>query len=399
MNEQFILEQKHKKWAFILIGIGILALIIGIFLYKDSNPTRIWANILLSGWFFTVISLTGVFFVAVNYIAQAGWATCLKRIPEAMGSFLPIGAVVMLIITAGIYFHWHHLYHWAQEGIMVEGSEHYDKIIAGKAAFLNFGFFACRGVAYFLIWILLYNVLRKLSLREDVEGGVTLHKKAGIYSALFIVFFGITTSTSAWDYIMSIDTHWFSTVFGWYNFASMFVATFAVITLIVINLKKQGYLSVLNENHFHDLGKFMFAFSIFWGYLWFVQFLLIWYANIPEETFYYVERFEHYKLLFFVNLIINFFFPFLMLMDRDAKRNPKVLTIVAIGLVIGHWLDFYLMIMPGTVGENYGFGILEIGLFLGFAGLFGLMVGRALSKAPLIPQNHPFLEESVHHHV
>ncbi|MBN4049608.1 hypothetical protein JYT36_00100 [Bacteroidales bacterium AH-315-N07] len=394
-TEQFIFEQKHKKWAFILIGIGVLSLLFGIFMYDSM---RVWANLLLSGWYFTVIALSGVFFVAVQYVSQAGWSTVVKRIPEAMGSFLPIGGIVMLIITVGAYLHWHHLYHWAHEGIMDPNSEHYDALIAGKEAFLNFGFYFVRLFTYFIIWILLYKVLRNLSIKEDSEGGVRIHKKAGIISALFIVFYAISTSVSSWDYIMSIDTHWFSTLFGWYNFASMWVSSLAVITLIVISLKKQGYLSVITDEHLHDLGKFVFAFTIFWCYLWFSQFMLIWYANIPEETIYFHQRFEHYKFLFFLNLIINFFFPFLALMDRDAKRNMKTLTIVCIVVVIGHWLDFYLMIMPGTVGSEYGIGILEIGMFLGFAGLFGLTVGNSLTKAPLTPQKNPFMEESLHHH-
>jgi len=396
VNEQYTFDPKIKKWAMIFVAIGILALVLGIFM--DSG--RVWASFLSNGWYFTAIALTSVFWVAVNYISQSGWPTAFKRVPEAMGSFLLVGFVVMLIIVVGAFMHWHHIYHWTHEGIMDIGSEHYDKLIAGKAAFFTPLFYIGRFIAYFALWIGLYMVLRKLSIREDTEGGVAIHKKAGIISAIFVVVYGITESTSTWDYIMSIDTHWFSTLFGWYNFASMFVATLAVITLIVVNLKKNGYLSIVTEEHLHDLGKFMFAFTIFWGYLWFSQFMLIWYANIPEETIYYVERFENYKGLFFLNVIMNFAIPFLTLMDRDAKKNTTILTVVAIIIICGHGLDFFLMVTPGTtIGHPHGIGFIEIGMFLGFAGLFALVVGNALTKASLVPKNHPFLDESIHHHV
>ena len=395
-NTQFTFNPKHKKWAMIFIVIGVLSLVFGIFMH---DGIRVWANVLTSGWYFTVIALTSVFWIAVNNVAHSGWPTVFKRIPEAMGSYLIVGAVVMLIVVLGISMHWHHLYHWSHEGIMDKASEHYDEIIAHKQPFLNNAFYSIRYAVYFIVWILLYTILRKLSLKEDLDGGVANFKKSLVFSAFFIIFFGITSSTSAWDYIMSIDTHWFSTLFGWYNFASMFVAFLATMTLIIIYLKSQGYLSVVTENHMHDLAKFMFAFTVFWCYLWFSQFMLIWYANIPEETIYFYERFEHYKGLFFLNVIINFFFPFLVLMDKDAKRKVRTLTVVCIALIVGHWLDFYIMIMPGTVGEHYGIGILEIGLLLGFAGLFALMVGNALTKASLEPKNHPYLEESLHHHV
>lgn len=206
---------------------------------------------------------------------------------------------------------------------------------------------------------------------------------------------------SAWDWIMSIDTHWFSTMFGWYVFASWWVSGLALITFIVIMLKDKGYLSVVNSNHIHDLGKFVFAFSIFWTYIWFSQFLLIYYAGIPEETIYFVERWknDHYAPVFFINLIVNFFFPFLVLMTRDAKRHTRILKVVCPAIVFGHWLDFYLMVTPGTLQENGGFGLIEVGLLAMYASAFIYVALSNLAKAPLVARNHPMLKESLHHHI
>ncbi|MBO3273541.1 quinol:cytochrome C oxidoreductase, partial [Hymenobacter defluvii] len=217
---------------------------------------------------------------------------------------------------------------------------------------------------------------------------------------LFLVLFAVTESMSAWDWVMSIDTHWYSTMFGWYVFASWWVSGIAAITLCTIFLKQAGYLRFVNASHLHDLGKFMFGFSIFWTYIWFSQFMLIWYANIPEESVYFNQRlggFDNaYTGLFFFNLVINFAFPFLVMMTRDAKRQMIMLKIVSIAILIGHWFDFYLMIMPATMQGNNGF-IIEIGTALVFLGSFLLLMTKRLSQASLVPVNHPFLDESIHH--
>ena len=199
---------------------------------------------------------------------------------------------------------------------------------------------------------------------------------------------------------MSIDSHWFSTMFGWYNFASWWVSGLALTTFLVVTLKDWGYLKIVNKNHLHDLGKFVFAFSIFWTYVWFSQFLLIYYANIPEETIYFMDRWKGtYSGVFYLNLILNFFFPFLVLMTRDSKRHSRILKIVCPVVVFGHWMDFYLMITPGVMKFDGGFGLLEIGLILVFLAAFLYVAFWRMSKAPLYAKNHPMLEESLHHHV
>ncbi|GAB4395744.1 MAG: hypothetical protein OHK0053_06110 [Microscillaceae bacterium] len=362
---------------------------------------RLWANFWLCCVYFTGIALAGVFFVSVNYVAWAGWSALIKRVPEAFGGFLPITFVLMLILffVAG-----HDLFHWTHEGITDPKHPNYDSVIAKKAAYLNVPFYLARTVVYFGLWYLLFAYFRKLSKKEDqvsdyrayLENPTTYNRRV-YFSAVFLVVFAVTTSMAAWDWVMSIDSHWFSTMFGWYNFASWFVASMATITLAVIYLKESGYLKLVNQHHLHDLGKFMFAFSIFWTYIWFSQFLLIYYAHIPEETFYWEPRlFGHYRGVFFLNLFVNFSFPFLALMTKESKRTIIFLKIVAIAILIGHYLDFYMMIMPGTVGDNAGFFLLEFGTLAIFIAVFIFMVARGLAQLPLIPKNDPYLKESIY---
>jgi Ni/Fe-hydrogenase subunit HybB-like protein len=198
---------------------------------------------------------------------------------------------------------------------------------------------------------------------------------------------------------MSIDAHWYSTMYSWYTFASTFVAGVALIALFVVFLKNNGYLEYTTHEHLHDIGKFMFAFSIFWTYLWFSQFMLIWYANIPEETVYFKPRAEGiYSGIFWMMFIINFIAPILILMSRDAKRNYTVMTFMALLIIFGHWLDFYQMVFPAVSPDHVPLILYDFGIALGFAGLIMFFTGRALTKAPLLAKNHPFVKESLIHH-
>ena len=198
---------------------------------------------------------------------------------------------------------------------------------------------------------------------------------------------------------MSIDVHWFSTLFGWYVFAGMWCSAMIVLVCLTLYLKKLGYLSKVNENHIHDLGKWTFATSFLWSYLWFSQFMLIWYANIPEEVGYHMTRIEDFKLMYFGMFAINFAFPMLLLMSRDAKRHAGILTAVGLIVLCGHWLDVYIMVMGGTMGKRSFVGPLEIGMAVLFLGFFIRMILVNLTKAPLTPVNHPFLDESIHHEI
>ena len=396
-HEQFEFAGKAKTWSLIGILLGVVGIAYG---FLTDNAERTFANLLLMGYYFTSVCAAGAFFIALQYVAQAGWSAGLLRIPQAFAKILPIASVVLLVIIAAGLFS-HNLYHhWNHEGIAEPGHQNYDPIIAGKAVYLNVPFFLARQIIFLGIYSIFAVILVRLSNNEDLTGGLNSYKRSIGLSAIFLVIFGFTTPIWSFDTIMSLEAHWFSTMFGWYNFAAMWVSGLCAITLTIILLKKAGYLSWINENHLHDLGKFIFAFSIFWTYVWFAQFLLIWYANMPEETVYFYKRWEpEYKPWFWLNIVINFVSPVLILMTRDAKRKTTVLTFVCILLLCGHWLDYYIMVMPGTVESHRGFGIIEIGIALGFAGLFSFLMLNALSKKSLVPVNHPFLEESLHHHI
>ncbi len=358
---------------------------------------RVKVNLWVNSVFFTGLALAAFFFFAVQYVAMSGWPTVLVRIPMAFGNYLPMAFFLTGLI---FFFSYHDIFHWSHHGISNPESSNYDPIIAGKSGFLNLPFFSFRLIAFFSIWILFYYMITKTALKEDLLGGNKLFRKLIRLSIGFIIFFALSTSMAAWDWVMSIDTHWYSTMIGWYAFASWFVAALAAITLLVVYLKSIGYLAFVNENHLHDLGKFVFAFSIFWTYIWFSQYLLIYYANIPEETVYFYERMENsfYFKILIVILLSNFFFPFLVLMTRDAKRKIVLLKIVCVVVIFGHWLDFFLMIMPGTMRENGNFGFVEIGLAMVFLALFIFIILNKLAKHNIVPKNHPMLQESLNHH-
>lgn len=421
LDEQFEFTGESKRRLLIGIGVGVALVALGSFLLASGVgehaqevaggegageghhykwTTRIWANVWLNAIYFTGASVIGMFFMSYNYLAQAGWSSAFKRIPEALPAYLPYMLVALLatFLIAG-----HDLFHWTNPELYDTASPEYDSVLAGKSGFLNTPFYLIRVVLYFALWYVLWRVLRSASLQEDLYGGTSYYERSIKYGTAFLVVFAVTSSTAAWDLVMSIDAHWFSTMFGWYTLASWHVTGLAVITLTVVTLKERGYLQIVTDNHLQDLGKFMFAFSIFWTYVWFSQFMLIYYANIPEETIYYRERFSGYggiyKAPFFINIALNFVFPFLVLMTRDSKRTYVILKLAAWGIIVGHYFDFYENIMPGTVGEHGGFGPIEFGMILIFACGFMWSISVQLAKANLIPKNHPMLEESLHHDI
>ncbi|HLT81801.1 MAG TPA: hypothetical protein VKZ86_12275 [Cyclobacteriaceae bacterium] len=367
---------------------------------------RMWASLWTNNMYFVGIAIIGLFFVAIQYAAQAGWSAGILRIPLAMAQWLPIAGILTLVLwflASGDLFHWTH------SDLYVKDGASYDKIIDGKGPYFYWPlavgtfplFYLLRMVLFFGLWYWFFIQIRKNMLAEDLDPSTSYWFRNRSLSAWFLVFFAVSSSVAAWDWIMSIDTHWFSTMFGWYVFSSWWVTGLAFITLIVANLKTSGYLKIVNANHFHDLGKFIFAFSIFWTYIWFGQFLLIYYANIPEETVYFIERMttSPYSWIFYANLILNFVLPFLLFMTRDSKRHLATLKLVCPLVLVGHWFDFYNMVTPAVMQEQGGIGFLEIGATLIFLAAFVLVMYSALARMPLIGRNHPMLEESLHHHI
>jgi hypothetical protein len=399
---EFSVSNKAKRLTVILIGVGLLFTAIGVFTSMNDHhfATRLLTNGLINSFFFFAIGLGALFFLALQYATESGWYASVKRIIEAVAGFLPYGiALLALSLLTITFMDGAHIYTWMDPEMTNPNSHHYDEIIAGKAAYLNKGFFWIRTIVYLAVYFLFLRGFRNRSLEEDRVGGTEIHFKNYRKGATFLVFFAVFSSTSAWDWLMSIDVHWFSTLFGWYTFAGMWVSTMVVLVLLTTYLKSLGYLPKVNDSHIHDLGKWTFATSFLWSYLWFSQFMLIWYANIGEEVTYYMMRIENFKILYFSMFFINFAFPMLILMSRDAKRNVRILTFVGLIILVGHWLDVYIMVSAGSLGANAKIGFLEIGMALLIAGLFIRIILNNLTKAPLTPVNHPFLDESIHHEI
>ena len=352
-----------------------------------------WAALYVAAFFFFMIALGVLAFYAIQRAAQAGWAPLLFRVMEGITSYLVPGGIIVFVILVLSVLHMNHLFVWMDPEVVA-----HDKLLQGKAGFLNPTFFLIRAAIFLGGWILYREYSRKLSLKQDESNDNSNFKLNFRISAAFLVFYLISESMMSWDWIMSVDPHWFSTLFGWYLFASMFVCGITVIAMVTIYLKSKDYLPEVNDSHIHDLAKFMFGISVFWTYLWFSQFMLIWYSNIPEEVTYYVTRINDFNLPFFGMVVMNFILPVLLLMNSDFKRINWFVIMTGIVILVGHYLDIYNMIMPSTVGDQWSIGIPEISSVLFFAGLFIFWIFRAMTKAPLQPKRNPFIEESKHFH-
>ena len=394
-----------------LIGAGIIALLYGLIMFhpfshgghgEDANSTRFWAVLLQNCTFWLMICNASMFFIGVTTLAMGGWQVALRRVPEAISSVVPVlGIICFLILMAIVWGDRHDIYHWVDAEAVSK-----DKILNGKKGFLDPVFFSVFSAITLFLWWFLGKKMRQLSLETDNAGHMDYEtgdrwiKKNIIYASLFIVVFGLTVgSTIPWLWIMSIDAHWYSTMFSWYTFASTFVAGMSLIALYIVFLKNRGQLEFVTEEHIHDIGKFMFAFSVFWTYLWFSQYMLIWYANIPEETGYFKIRVQGpYRGIFFLNLILNFICPLLILMKKSSKRNYTLLTFMAILIIFGHWIDFWQMVMPGALKDKGELMPFEFGIAALFIGIIMWRVGVYLTSHPLTAKNHPFLKESMIHH-
>ena len=352
------------------------------------SPVRAWAAYLTAAFYFLGIALGGLVVTALFNVAKAGWSVVVKRVPEALTAYLPIGALSMLAVLAGA----NRLYSWL-------GPEaHDDPILKEKAAYLNLPGFAIRMVVVLAIWLLFARLLRRGSLAQDADSQVRHTTRAVALSAGFLLLFALSFSVAAFDWLMSLAPHWQSTIFAWYHMAGVVVSGLAATILVIAYLRRAGALPEANENHLHDLGKLLFAMSTFWAYLWVSQYLLVWYANLPEETAYYLARSQGgYRFLFWCNLVINWAVPFLALLPRAAKRSQAQLVRVSALLLVGRFVDVYLQVAPPVLPDHPGIGFLEVGALMMLGGVFVLACERALAKTPLIARGDPYLGESLHH--
>ncbi len=380
----------RRDWGItlgVLVGLGAVAVLVGLAI----DPQRAGGNFLLSLFFLLGLGLAGLLFIALVAISSGSWAVVLRRIPEAMAATLPVCMVLSIGLFALIPF----LYEWSHAEAVAS-----DELLAHKSAWLNTTSFIVRTLICSALWLLFAHLLVGRSRRRDIEssaseGGVSI----GL-PALFVVLFAITFSVVSFDWVMSLEPHWFSTIFAVYNFAGLFLSGLAAITLLVIVLRRLGPLrDLVTVDHLHDLAKLLLGFSVFWAYIWFSQFMLIWYGNIPEESSYFhLRQRGSWEVLFVLNIFVNWIIPFLVLLPRTSKRNETVLLNVCLLLIAGRWLDLYLMVLPPLVGDEPKFGFYEALPFAGAVALFLLVAFRSLGKFNIIPVRDPLLEESLHHH-
>ncbi|HKS76773.1 MAG TPA: hypothetical protein VJQ82_26390 [Terriglobales bacterium] len=384
----FTFEPKGKivRRLQLLAGLGAATLVAGLFV----APQRIWPNLLLVSYYLLGLALAGMAWIAIQYVSGAHWSTALRRVPEAMVGVLPLGALGIIAI---LILH-PSLYPWIG-GVHVEGDAPGFKLM-----WLSLPFFRIRAVVYLLGWLGFAWAMLRISRQQDFDGEMSHTRRSIALAALFLVFFGVTFWLASFDWIMSLEPEWYSTIFGFYNFAGAFLSGLATLALLLVWLHGHSPLkNVIREQHLHDVGKLLFAFSTFWAYLWFSQYMLIWYANLPDETVYYVRRLHGFwQPLFVLNLFLNWVVPFFALLPRMNKQRAGILVRVSIVLLAGRWLDLYLMIMPPFSGGKPHIGIWEIGLAAGLVGAFGLGFLAALGRAPLVPVRDPYLTESLHYH-
>jgi len=355
------------------------------------EPQRIWPNLLLAGFYVTGIGLAAGLLVAFSSISNAGWLTAIRRVPEAIASNVYVGGLWMILLLAGI----HSLYEWSHVDAVAA-----DELLQKKQFWLNVPFFSIRTIAYGALWSLCTYLLVRTSRRQDETGEISLTLRNRSIAAVFTVVFTLTFWIASMDWIMSLEPHWYSTIFGVYNFSGTFTAGVAAVTVAVIVLRRRGYLKeFVRDDHLHDLGKLLFAFSTFWMYIWFSQYLLIWYANIPEETIYFIKReTAGWGTFTILVLLFNWVIPFIVLMPRSAKRNEGILLRIGIVILVGHWIDLFWMILPTFMPGSPSFSIWEIGPVALGAALACLATAGSLTRARLIPVKDPMLQESLTYH-
>ncbi|MFT3740417.1 MAG: hypothetical protein QM786_16845 [Breznakibacter sp.] len=384
MEKHFEIPIKLRNTIVGLLVLGIVLLVSGI-LASGADGHRLWANVLINGVFFVGLAGFAALLVAAHTLADSGWHVGIQRIPEAMGAFLPIGGVLMLLVLPGI----HSVFHWSHPGD--------DPVLLGKTAWLNVPFFSVRTILFVAFWTLLFLLLQKRSDALVAGAGADAYRQFRNASAFFAVGFVFTFYMAVWDWLMSIDPHWYSTIYNFYVMGGMLVSAVAGVVLLLFALNKMNLFMHAGKPVYSDLGTYLFAFSVLWGYLWGAQYMLIWYSNIPEETVYYTQRLEQYPTLFYLVPVANFVVPAVGLISRRLRRKAHWLTFMALIVFAGQWLNVFLLVMPGVTGQPVAVGGIEIGLLLVYLSVFVFAFFRSLSNKSLVPQGHPFLKEAESH--
>ena len=385
---KFEAPAKLKTLSFALIAIGLLTFIVGLM----KNQDRLWTSYLVAFFFFSAMGLSGMFWVAINNIAKAGWSVTLRRYAEATTAFMPVILVGGLVLIAGFK----HLYPWANADVV----EH-NPVIAAKTAYLNTGFFVVRLLIFTLGGMGFRCMIVGNSLKQDQTGDSKLTIKNVGLSIAYILFFALSFSFFSVDLIMSLLPTWYSTIFGIYTFAGMFQAGLAFLAIVIILMKRHGLVKgYVTEEHQHDVVKFLKGFTVFWAYIAFSQFMLIWYANLPEETEYYIMRSQNgWMAVSMILLVFRFIVPFLALLPRGLKRNDNHVLLISALVLVMQYVDIYWMVYPNFFDGKVVFGFWEIGLFAGFAGIFLLCIMSFWSKHSLVPLKDPRIHEALNHHV
>ncbi|MBI4125874.1 MAG: molybdopterin oxidoreductase [Deltaproteobacteria bacterium] len=384
--QSFELSGKLKTLFGAFVAVGLITFIVGL----KTGPDRAWSNFLLEYFYWLCLGLSGVFFAALQHITASYWSVTVRRVGEAFIAYLPVAVVLFVVLLFGL----HHLYEWTHLNVV----EH-DPILSMKKGYLNVPFFVIRAILLFAVALGLGGWMIRNSIRQDKSGDPRLTLLNTKISAPFLLLFAVTFTLVAVDLMMSLAPHWFSTIFGVYCWAGLFYSGLAMMAIWVIALRKKGMLAeFVTDDHLHDLGKLMFAFLVFWGYVAFSQYMLIWYANLPEETPYMITRVSGaWKPVSTALMVVKFVIPFFLLVARPAKRRDGWLMFVAFWFLAAQWLDIYWMVFPAHFDKPV-FGFMEIGMFLGFAGIFSLCVGGFLKRVSTVAVKDPWLEQCLHHH-
>lgn len=372
-------------WALLLIGIigGVAAF------YVDN--TRAAFNYLIAYMFIMSIGVGSLFLIALEYVTGADWSVPFRRLMEFFAALVP----VMFLLVIPLLFNMHDLFHWTHKEA-VEG----DAVLMSKAPYLNSTFFIIRVFGILLLWTLFFFLFTRNSMKQDITKDQKLTKRNIVISAIFIPIFAISLTMSSVDWMMSLEPHWFSTIFGVYYFSGTMLAALAALTLAVILLNEKGYFGkLLIPDHLYSLGALQFVFINFWGYIAFSQYLLIWYADLPEETFWFLHRWGgSWAFVSIFLIVVHFVVPYSILLSQPAKMDARRLKLASIWILFAHLLDLYWLIMPNmTPGEDGGavFGWMEITFPVALVGLVLVVFNIRAKNKNIIPVGDPKIERGL----